>query len=73
MAVLLLRRLSRIYKVLLARRCLAADFVHLLARASFDAVLLGVDVGIEAGFGSHYFFLAIGLWTPDSIFFSIAA
>ena len=46
----LFRCLSRLLEVGSSRRGLRADLVHLFARASFDAVLFGVDVGIEAGF-----------------------
>jgi len=57
--------LGGLLEVLGARRCLGADLVHLLARASLDALLLGVDVGIKSRF--HGYFLeskSVLAWLP---------
>src|SRR4051794_11576852 len=54
--VAVLRGLLGLVEILLLRRALGARFAHVLAAAVLDAFLLGVDVGVEAGFllgGGH--------------------
>jgi hypothetical protein len=46
----LLCRLGRLAKSLGSRRTLGADLPHLLARAFGNALALGCDVGVQAGF-----------------------
>jgi hypothetical protein len=49
-----LGRFCGFLEVRIRGRSPGADFVHLLARASFDAGPFGIDAGIETGF--HFFF-----------------
>jgi len=50
---LLLCRLGGILEVLGGRCALRSDLPHLLARSSGNALLLGVDVGVETWLGWH--------------------
>ena len=63
--LLLLCSLGCLLEVLGRRRCLGADLVHLLARASGDTFLLGVNVCVKSWF--HGYFLvskSVLAWLP---------
>ena len=55
----LLCRFGRVFKIFGRRRCLCARLVHLLARALFDALLFGVNVGVKPRFRCHVYQLPI--------------
>jgi hypothetical protein len=53
-ALLLLRRLGRLFKVFSGWGIFTANLVHLFARTRFNTFLLGVNISVESGF-THFF------------------